>query len=127
MIGLQRRGPVPGQGLQLQQGAVADLFERLQFDPLPGPFDRVLVCPGRPVHRDQLVEQGQAPAVQPVALGGHPVVVQRGQQLAAVGAQRAHRRLPEPGVIAGRPCGGGGTGPGFELGHVQPAARPGPP
>ena len=127
VIGLQGRCPVSGQRLHLEQAAVADLFQRFEFDPLPGPLDRVLVGAGRPVQRDQLVEQDQAHPVQPVPFGGYPVVVPRGQQLTTVSPHRLGRGPAEPGIIASRPCGGGGAGRGLEVRDVQLAAGAGPP
>ncbi len=127
VIGLQGRCPVSGQRLHLEQAAVADLFQRFEFDPLPGPLDRVLVGAGHPVQRDQLVEQDQAHPVQPVPFGGYPVVVPRGQQLTTVSPHRLGRGPAEPGIIASRPCGGGGAGRGLEVRDVQLAAGAGPP
>ena len=68
MVGLQGRRPVPGQGLQLQQCAVPDLLKRLEIDPPPCQLDRLAIGTGVPLGRDQLVQQRQAPAVQPVPL-----------------------------------------------------------
>jgi hypothetical protein len=100
VIGLQRRRPIPGQGLQPEQGAIPDLLERLEIDPPAGQVDSLPVGTSVPLQHGQLIDQGQASAVQPITLDSGPVVVERGHQLPAVCAHGLGRRRPESGVVA---------------------------
>jgi hypothetical protein len=127
VVGLQGGRPVPGQGLQLQQCPVPDLLKRLEIDPPPGPLDRLSVRTGVPLGRDQLVQQRQAPAVQPVPLHGHPVVIQRGHQLAAIRPHGVGRGPPERALVSRRERGRRLIGGGLEDGDIHQAVTVGPP
>ncbi len=81
MVGADRAGPVAQVGLQLHQGAVAGLFERLQLDPAARGIRRSGQVPSS---RSRLA--GQVAQLHALALKlrpglEQPVVVRAGQQV----------------------------------------------
>ena len=127
VIGLQRRGPVPGPGLQPQQAAVPDFLERFEVNPSAGQLDRRRVGLRVLLQRDQLIQQGEAAAVQAVPLGGGPVVVERGHELAPVRPHRLRRGPPERGGVGRLVRRRRGVGGGLEDLDIQTALGVEPP
>ena len=101
VVGADGAGPVTLIGLQLHQGAVADLLQRLQLDPAPGRLHRPgQVTRSRPCRADQ-VAQVHALALELRPGLEQPVVVHAGQQLTPVRGDRRGGMPQDPVVIIG--------------------------
>ena len=102
MVGAHRAGPVTQVGLQPHQGAVAGLLQRLQLDPAADGRGRA----GQ-VARALLRRAGQVAQVHALALElrpglEQPVVVDAGQQVAAVGGDGPGGVRRDALVVIGR-------------------------
>ena len=124
MVGAYRAGPVTQIGLPLHQGAVADLLQRLELDPAARHIDG----PGQvAVPGSRLAEQvAQVHALALDLSSGieQPVVIDTGQEVAAVLGDRRGGMHQAPLVITGRCRRHGRRPPGVKDAQVD-AARPG--
>ena len=123
VIGADGAGPVAQIGLQLHQGAIADLLQRLQLNPAPGGIHRPgQVTRSRPRRTDQ-VAQVHALALELRPGLEQPVLVHAGQQVTPVLGDRRGGMQQDPVVVTGRRRGQGSLPLDVEDAHVD-AARP---
>ena len=121
VVGADGPGPVAHIGLQLHQGAIADLLQRLQLDPAPGRLHR----PGQ-VTRSRPCRAGQVAQVHALAFKlrpgvEQPVFVHAGQQLTPVRGDRRGGMPQDPVVITGSRRRQGRFAPTIEDAHVDAA------
>ena len=127
MVGAQRARPVAEVGLQPHQRPVAGLLQRQQPDPAPGRLHRPgqVTAPGP--RAGQQVAQVRALALELGPEVQQPVVVQAGQQVAAVLGHGLRGVGGDRGVVAGRGGGPGRLPLGGEHPQVDPAGAGVPP
>ena len=124
MVGAHRPGTVAQIGLPLHQGAMADLLQRLELDPAARHIDG----PGQvTVPRPRLAEQVaqvHALALDPGSRLEQPVVIDAGQEVAAILGDRRGGMRQDPLVVTGRRGGQGRLPSGVKDAQVD-AARVG--
>lgn len=99
VVRADRAGPVADVGLQLHQGAISDLLQRLQLNPPPGRGFRSLQVSRAQARSAHQVTQGGALTCQPLTLGEHPVVTAPRQQVTAVHAEGGSP-VPQGALVA---------------------------
>jgi hypothetical protein len=102
VVGADGAGPVAQLGLQLHQGAVADLLQRLQLNPAARHLHRPSqVTASRPRLAEQVAQAHTLPLDLRPGIE-QPVLIPAGQQVAPVLGDGTGRVGEDPLVIAGR-------------------------
>ena len=121
VVGADGPGPVAQIGLQLHQGAIADLLKRLQPDPVPGRLHRPGQVTGSRPCRTGQVAQVHALAFKLRPGVEQPVFVHAGQQLTPVRDDRRGGMPQDPVVITGSRRRHGSLSLSTEDAHVDAA------